>query len=124
MIITHNQVERKNNTQLVCEEKENWSYNVPHSFLFVQEDEKDPSIVDVISAVHFQEGPIKEVGLNGVSDVDLLLMVKTRLEAFQQTEFACKENEEALANIEKAITCMCNRTKNRETRGVQGTSAI
>lgn len=84
MILTHEEIERKNNTQIICEEKENWEYNAPHSFLYVQEDEKDPSIVEVISEVKFQKGPVLEVGLNGVQDVDLLLMVQTRLQAFQK----------------------------------------
>lgn len=124
MIVSHDQIERRNNTQILCEEKDKWKYNAPHSFLYVQEDEKDPSIVEVISEVHFQEGPIKEVGLNGLNDVDLLLMVRTRMEAFQQTEYACKENEEAIINIDKAISCLSSRTRNRELRGVEGTSQI
>lgn len=124
MIITNEHVTRKNRLQLVCEEKDNWSYNAPHSFLLVQEDEKDLSVVEVISSLHFQEGPVKEVGLNGFGDADLLLMVKTRLEAFQETEFACKENAEALANIQEALMWMGARTKNREQRGVEGTSQV
>ncbi|WP_304576739.1 hypothetical protein [Romboutsia ilealis] len=124
MILTHEEIERKNNTQIICEEKENWEYNAPHSFLYVQEDEKDPSIVEVISEVKFQKGPVLEVGLNGVQDVDLLLMVQTRLQAFQKTEYACKENVEAIASIQDAIVWMTARTKSREARNVEGTSMV
>ena len=124
MIITNEQVERKNNLQLICEDKENWNYNAPHSFLLVKEDENDSGVVEVVTSVHFQEGPVKEVGLNGFGDVDLLLMVKTRLQAFQATEYACKENAEALVNVQEAITWLTSRTRNREARGVEGTSQI
>ena len=124
MIITNEQVERKNNLQLICEDKENWNYNAPHSFLLVKEDENDSLATEVVASVHFQEGPVKEVGLNGFGDVDLLLMVKTRLQAFQATEYACKENTEALVNVQEAITWLTSRTRNREARGVEGTSQI
>lgn len=124
MIITNEQVERKNNLQLICEDKENWNYNAPHSFLLVKENENDSLATEVVASVHFQEGPVKEVGLNGFGDVDLLLMVKTRLQAFQATEYACKENAEALVNVQEAITWLTSRTRNREARGVEGTSQI
>ncbi len=114
----------KNNIQLLCEEKEKWEYNAPHSFILVQEYEKDPEIAEVITEVRFQKGPVKEVGLNGINDIDLLLMVKTRLEAFQESEYACKENAEAIANIDDAISWLTTRTRDRETRGVEGTSEI
>ena len=51
-------------------------------------------------------------------------MVKTRLQAFQATEYACKENAEALVNVQEAITWLTSRTRNREARGVEGTSQI
>ena len=124
MIITNEQVERKNNLQLICEDKEHWNYNAPHSFLLVKENENDSLATEVVASVHFQEGPVKEVGLNGFGDVDLLLMVKTRLQAFQATEYACKENAEALVSVQEAITWLTSRTRNREARGVEGTSQI
>ena len=124
MIITDEYVKRKDQLQLVCEDKEKWNYNAPHSFQLVKENVNDSSTLEIISSVHFQEGPVKEVGLNGFGDVDLLLMVKTRLQAFQSTQYACKENAEALVSIQEAIAWLTSRTRNREARGVEGTSQI
>ena len=77
-----------------------------------------------LSSVDFQKGPVKEVGVNGVANEDLLLMVLTRLEGFQNTEYRCSENEEAICAILEAIDSLRKRTVNRVIRGVQGTSQI
>ena len=77
-----------------------------------------------IKAIDFQCGPIKENGVNGVTNEDLLHMVKTRLEFFQLSEYACGENELALYHINKAIEQLNKRTAKRKERGVEGTHAI
>ena len=50
----------------------------------------------ILADIHFQDGPIKEVGINGVANEDLIVMVMHRLRQFQDTDYACKENEETL----------------------------
>lgn len=79
---------------------------------------------NVLTDIHFQDGPTKEVGLNGIFNEDLLIIVLERLKAFQNTEFKCKENEMAIIKIEEALLWLKKRTLNREKRGVQGTSNI
>lgn len=79
---------------------------------------------DVVSEIHFQEGPIKENGINGVSNEDLILMVVNRLESFQDSEYVCEENAEAIDHLMAAIGSLRARTNKRIAEGIEGTSAI
>lgn len=74
------------------------------------------------ASVSFQKGPIKENGINGCHQEDLLAIVIDRLQCFQAGEFACDDNQEAMENIEKAMKCLNRRTEGRIKRGVEGTS--
>lgn len=102
----------------VLEEKD-FQYNAPHTFKVVRKDDTE-SLVDI----HFQEGPIKECGVNGCANEDLLIMVARRLEGFQNSEFRCRENELALTHIEEALLWLRKRTMGREARGVEGTHTV
>lgn len=104
-----------NGTRLFCDD--NWNYHAPHHFTVKRDDEE-------LCHIHFQEGPVKEVGINGVRDEDLLMTVLTRLEAFQSSEFKCNENQEAINGIREALESLQNRTLKRYNRGVEGTSQI
>lgn len=73
-------------------------------------------------AIHFQRGPIKEVGVNGVTNEVLLAVLIDRLKGFQSGSFACHENALALASVEFALTVLKERTKKRMARGVEGTN--
>lgn len=79
---------------------------------------------DIVSQIHFQEGPIKEHGVNGVSNEDLILMVVDRLESFQDSEYVCEENAEAITHLMKAIESLRARTNKRIAEGIEGTSTI
>ncbi|WP_432748664.1 hypothetical protein [Pectinatus frisingensis] len=111
-------------TRIYCEDKKNQKFNAPHHFKvyacdrFVQ---IDPSFPEV-GCVDFQEGPVKENGVNGVANEDLLIMVLTRLESFQQSDWRCRENALAITKIEEALLWLRKRTIGRENRGVEGTS--
>jgi len=78
----------------------------------------------VLSEIHFQEGPIKECGVNGVCNEDLLVMVIRRLEGFQNSEFKCRENACAITKLEEALLWLRKRTMGRENRGVEGTHTV
>jgi len=77
---------------------------------------------DVFARVSFQNGPIKENGVNGCHQEDLLAIVVDRLQCFQKGEFACRENAMALTKIEEALMWLRKRTQDRIDRGVEGTS--
>ena len=72
----------------------------------------------------FQNGPIQEFGVNGITHEVLLAIVADRLRCFQQGPFACKANEQALTHIEEAQHWLQQRTIDRMRRGVEGTHKI
>jgi predicted deacetylase len=55
---------------------------------------------------------------------DLIAMVITRLEHFQKSEFACRENALAITKLEEAMLWLRKRTMGREQRGVEGTNQV
>ena len=69
----------------------------------------------------FQNGPIAEAGVNGITQEVLLAICADRLRAFQSGPFACRENALALTKIEEAQHWLHHRTKARMDRGVEGT---
>jgi hypothetical protein len=73
------------------------------------------------SAIRFQNGPIKEVGVNGITQEALLAIVMDRLRSFQAGPYACRENAVALTYIETAQMWLQKRTRDRLARGVEST---
>ena len=74
--------------------------------------------------VLFQNGPIPDVGVNGVTHEVLLAIVADRLRSFQGGPFACKANACALTHIEEAQHWLHQRTIERMRRGVEGTHTV
>lgn len=76
------------------------------------------------STVLFQNGPVQEVGFNGISQEALLAIVEDRLKCFQDGPYACRENAVALTKIQEAMMWLMKRTRDRMARGVEGTHAV
>jgi hypothetical protein len=74
--------------------------------------------------LQFQNGPIAEVGVNGITQEVLLAICADRLRAFQAGPYACRENELALTKIEEAQHWLHHRTRARMDRGVEGTHTV
>lgn len=74
-----------------------------------------PTLID------FQNGPINEAGVNGLTHEVLLAIVADRLRSFQQGPFASRYNALALTHIEEAQNWLNRRTLERMRRGVEGT---
>ena len=70
----------------------------------------------------FQNGPIKEFGVNGITQEALLAIVIDRLRSFQAGPFSCRENAIALTHCEDALMWLQRRTVARIKRGVEGTN--
>lgn len=68
----------------------------------------------------FQNGPIGEVGVNGITEEVLLAILIDRLRGFQAGPFACPENAAALDCMESALRWLAQRTRRRVQRGVEG----
>jgi len=74
--------------------------------------------------VKFQKGPVKENGVNGCFQEDLIAIVIDRLQCFQAGDFACRENALALTKLEEALHWLNHRTADRQARGVEGKSEL
>lgn len=72
--------------------------------------------------LRFQQGPVGEAGVNGVTNEALLAIVIDRLQGFQTGQFACRENALALTKCEEALLWLEKRTAERMQRGVEGTN--
>lgn len=110
----------------VLEEKE-YQFNAPHTFEVVRKLDTNTEFnpeTDLLAKIHFQEGPIKENGVNGVANEDLLVMVIRRLQGFQDSPYSCRENAMAITKLEEALLWLRKRTMGRENRGVEGTNAV
>lgn len=69
----------------------------------------------------FQNGPIAEAGVNGITHEALLAVLIDRLEAFQRGAYANEYNAQALDHLNQARTALMLRTQERMARGVEGT---
>jgi len=101
--------------------EEHFKYNAPHHFEVWQVDGNKGNL---LGKIDFQEGAIKECGVNGVMNEDLICMVLARLESFQKCNFQCRENAIAITKLEEALLWLRKRTIGREERGVEGTHEI
>lgn len=71
--------------------------------------------------ISFQNGPIAEAGVNGLTHEALLAIVIDRMQAFQRGPYSCRENALALTKLEEAQMWLLQRTRGRMARGVEGT---
>ena len=78
---------------------------------------------DVVIALRFQRGPLKEVGINGCAIEDAVDVLIERLEGFQRGPFACRENAEAIEHLTWARGLLLARTRKRQEQRVEGTNA-
>lgn len=82
----------------------------------------EPAQTVTVAEIRFQHGARDEEGsTTGVLDCDLLEIVRDRLKAFNQGEYATRENACAITHIEEALMWMNKRAEDRAERGVLGT---
>jgi hypothetical protein len=77
-------------------------------------------------SIKWQDGPLgrgaEKKEPNGAFVEGVIQAAIGRLEFYQASEFACRENATALDYLTKALAVMEQRTKNREARAVEGTN--
>jgi len=78
----------------------------------------------VLATITFQKGPIKEHGVNGVQHVDLLAIIRDRLDSFQTGPFKSPANEVTAGFVSAAIASDETRTRRRTMAGTEGTSKL
>lgn len=69
--------------------------------------------------IEFQSGPVKEAGVNGLTNEALLAILIDRTE-YLNSLFPCKENVNALAHMGMALKIFEDRTRDRISRCVEG----
>ena len=100
----------------------NINFNAPHHYKIISVDEENKGAV--LGEIHFQEGPIKKYGINGVTNEQLLAIVIDRLEHFQRSPYSSRDNAITITHVENALLRLKKRTIERESRGVEGTDKI
>jgi hypothetical protein len=78
----------------------------------------------VTSWLFFQNGPIAETGVNGITHEALLAIILHRMRAFQSGPYKCRENALAITHMEEAQNWLNRRTLSRMARGVEGTHKL
>jgi len=79
--------------------------------------------------ISWQNGPLGKIGTperkepNGAFVEDVLQAVIERIEFYEASRFACRENADALTALYEAAKRLDDRTKDREKRVVEGTHA-
>lgn len=68
-----------------------------------------------------QNGVIPDVGLNGVTAEDLLKVVEEVFVCYQESKFACEENEQVLTHVRAAREAILSRLSRRAEQGTEGT---
>lgn len=101
----------------------------PHCYLVVKsgsveigEDAITVKPEDIIEAIQFQEGARKDPkAAHGVTDQDLLEIVRDRLRGFQSGDMPTRETACALTHVEEALMWLNKRVEDRIERNVLGT---
>ena len=84
----------------------------PSNFIYVRNDVNSLSFT-------IQNGPIKENGKNGCQVVDVIAVVKHIIEQLN-SKFPCRENAMTITKLDEALMWQEKRTKDRESRNVEG----
>jgi hypothetical protein len=77
--------------------------------------------------ISWQNGPLGKIGTderkepNGALVEDVIDAARDRIEYYQQTGFACGENQEAINYLTLALESLDSRTTKRISKGVEGT---
>ena len=126
--ITSHRVNDCNSVLRVIAEDEPGSGGACHKYHIAQDGTKavggGPAAPGFCYAIGFQNGPIKEVGVNGITHEALLAILIDRLEAFQRGPYAHAYNSDALKSLMSAAASLGQRTRDRLHRGVEGTHEV
>ena len=100
-------------TKVFGENKGKGNANMQYSIYALKDGSPERVMVDI----SFQDGsPVEKV--NGIFNEDLLEILIDRFEGFQNGEFACNENQEALDHLKKALEISESRTSRRKEQGI------
>lgn len=86
----------------------------PHNFIYVRHD---------VNSISFtiQNGPIKEVGVNGCQVDEMIYAAKLIIEGLNKN-ISCRENSMAITKLDECLMWLKKRKDDRTKREVEGTS--
>ena len=109
----------QSHTKVLCTDKEG-PVGACHQYEIMK---SETSLSLPLTVIQFQKGGVEEVGeVNGIFMEDLLVIVQDRLEYFQVGPFPCDTNQRALECIQEALESLGARTRDRQSRNVEGRS--
>jgi len=119
-----NTIQKRENLNEVRIHGEKGNGGAYHTYEIFGEVVTDSGLGSMLSVfIKFQDGSRRlSTSTSGILDVDLLEIVRHRLQCFQQGEFATRENAIALTHIEEALLWMNKRVEDRIERNVLGTN--
>jgi len=78
--------------------------------------------------VKFQNGPVKETGVNGIQCDEIIRVLIDRLiylnDIYLNGKYRNRYNSIAISKLEEALWALEERTKKREARKIEGTSLV
>lgn len=82
----------------------------------------DGGLINVVERceINFQNGGLKEVGPNGITDQALIAVVLDRLRSFNDGPYRCRENSMMITKLEEALMWGEKRGNDRARRNVEG----
>lgn len=93
-----------------------------HHYMVSKHTVKTDDPQEAFAIIQFQHSPrYGEHSVDGVTNEDLLEIVRDRLKGFQSGTFATEENEVALTHVEEALNALNCRVEDRLERNVLGT---
>ena len=119
-----NTIQKREKLNVVFAEGEKGNGNAYHTYTIHLETLRTSDGKPVpCSVIEFQNGGRNIEGSeHGITGEDLLEICRHRLQCFQTSAYACRENAMALANIEDALSWLNLRVEDRIERNVLGTT--
>ena len=78
--------------------------------------------------IDWQDGPLgrgpNRIGPNGAFVEGVIQAALGRIQYYQASKFKCRENAQAITKLEEALHWLNARTRDRETRDVEGTHTV
>ncbi len=97
------------------------SDNAHHKYVIeVTRDAPKPDWIAERCELNFQNGGLKEVGPNGITDQALIAIVLDRVRSFNDGPFRCRENSMMITKLEEALMWGEKRGNDRARRNVEG----
>ena len=115
-------IQRRENLNLVYRTGNPGPGGAYHNYDIYRGDESHVDGWEALASLEFQKGPRKDPNArHGVTDQDLLEIVRDRLIAFSNGEMTDPHTERALSHVEAALHHLNQRIEDRIARGVLGT---